>query len=108
MIRCTTPKITFNLKSVDMSLIDKIVVTFKQGDKILIKRMNDDITITGNTISFILKEEETKLLSPSKIVKFQVRCSTKTGLALATPIYQDLVYDVLNDEILNTSEVLNE
>lgn len=98
MIRATTPTHTFNLP-IDTSTIKSLLVTYKQGDSIVLEKTKDDCTLTGSTVKLILSQEETKLFSVER-VKIQLRVLTNDNVSMASKVKCKLVEDVLNDVIL--------
>ena len=107
MIRLTTPIHSF-LFDTDPSVYERILITYAQGNRIVLEKEKDDLTIeqeptTDGTVwsaSFRLTQEETKAFSPNSAVKIQIRVLTEAGEALASEQIRVLVSDVLNDEVL--------
>ena len=111
MIRATTPRHSFIFKN-DPSEYSKILITYAQGEEIVLEKNETDLTIEQKTnpcsgeIEWIayyrLSQEETNkfLASTEKAVKVQIRALTTSGEALASEKKGITVYDVLNDEVL--------
>lgn len=111
MIRATTPKHIFTFET-DPSLFEKILITYVQGDNIVMEKTKEDLTFEpvinafGDTVGysawFRLTQEETKgfLAGAGKQVSVQVRVLTAAGEALASDKKSFSVQDVLNDEVL--------
>jgi hypothetical protein len=100
MIRATTPTHTFELPFDYEQFVSKILITYKQGKDIILEKTENDISFSGNTVSFELTQEETNLFNGEMIVDIQVRVLTKGGEALASETWHKTVNDVLNDKVL--------
>ena len=114
MIRATTPKHIFLFEPyTDPADFAKILITYTQGDKIVLEKTKDDLTmetiidegtneLLGYKAWFRMTQEETKLFQANsgKNVKVQVRALTVEGEALASDKRIVTVQDVLNDEVL--------
>lgn len=111
MIRATTPKHIFIFET-DPSLFQKILISYAQGDKIVMEKTKDNLTmepvmnafgdLVGYSAWFRMTQEETKsfLGGAGKQVTVQVRVLTAANEALASDKKSFSVQDVLNDEVL--------
>lgn len=99
MRQATTPTHTFELPF-DTSLIDKVRVTYKQGDALVIDKRREDCTMEGQTIRLTLTQEETLALDPDYGVDIQLQVLTTGGNALTSDIYTRTVYEVQSGEVL--------
>lgn len=111
MIRATTPKHSFIFEN-DPSDYTRILITYTQGDKIVLEKEKEALTIdettnpcTGNTewaAWYKMTQDETKLFDANsgKPVRVQVRALTPGGDALASDKKTISIVDVLNDEVL--------
>lgn len=97
--RASTPTQTFRF-GFDPLDWDVILVTYKQGDTIVLEKDQDDLTIDGNTASFVLTQAEANLLDPSLPVAIQVRVATNNGASFPSRVWYVDVDDVLNDTVL--------
>ena len=106
MIRGTTPTIIFDFcKCVALELADKILVTFKQGDKVLFdKEVDLAEQVKDDKVYLTLTQEETLLMKVGTFVQYQMRLLIN-GSSFSTPIYKDVVLDTLNTTIMVTDEV---
>lgn len=106
MIRGTTPTIIFDFcKCVALELADKILVTFKQGDKVLFdKEVDLSEQVKDDKVYLTLTQEETLLMEVGTFVQYQMRLLIN-GSSFSTPIYKDVVLDTLNTTIMVTDEV---
>ena len=95
----TTPKHTFTLPF-DTSLIKTVQVTYKQGDKIVLKKKTEACTLDGATISYRLTQEETFLFDQETTVRIQVRVLTHDGQAPASDVMYRSPQECLDDEVL--------
>lgn len=98
MTRGTTPTLIFDFCGcVALELADKALVTFKQDGEVLFDKDIDLVeNIKDNKVYVSLTQEETLLLKAGSYVQYQMRLLINGG-AYATPIYKDVVLDVLND-----------
>lgn len=78
MYRATTPTFNFTFDVNPDETFTEILVTFKQGNKILIEKRKSDLTFKedGYTASFTLTQEQANLFNPGKFVSIQVRALT--------------------------------
>lgn len=100
MIRATTPTHSFELPFNYEEFVSKILITYKQGDKIVLEKTENDITFDGNVVSFEFTQEETLLFDKDIMVDIQVRVLTKGGQSLASQVWHKPIDDVLNDKVL--------
>lgn len=101
--RGTTPRITLNVKGVDLSdasIWPVVIVTIGNGRNIS-DVMRDKITATkidsDCTLSFELTQEQTLAFSTARQVQVQLRAKDVGGHAIASPIASVEVKDVIKD-----------
>lgn len=99
MRRLTTPEHRFTLQ-IDPAVIDKIRITYAQAGAIVLTKETEDIRLDRNVAMVKLTQEETKRFEMGKPVMMQVRILTLGGDALASDIIDDVVFDVLDDEVM--------
>ena len=99
MIRATTPTHTFNIPFAS-EIISDILVTYKQGEKIVLEKRKADLTNSGTEWSYRLTQSETASFTAGEAVLIQIRVTTLGGEAVASDIYKLAVNQVLNDEVL--------
>lgn len=99
MMRLTTPEHSFVFPE-SPDVFKEILVTYSQGNIIVLEKRKKDMSFDGNRGYFTLSQEETKLFSPNGKIRMQVRALTYAGEALASPIISMNVVDVLNEEVL--------
>ena len=99
MRRATTPihKFTF---PVSPETFEKILITYSQGRNIIFEKTREDLTISDNSVSFHMTQEEANKFKVNEPVRVQVRALTYAGDAVASKIVQVSVGEVLNDVIL--------
>lgn len=110
MIRGTTPTHTFTFNALDPSTFKVLNIYYAQQGVELLKKNKEDCTFqTKETedgliyqASVTLTQEETKMFKAKYDVKVQLRVLTEDGRALATPEYEVSVWDVINDEVLES------
>lgn len=100
MYRATTPTHTFELPFDYEQFVDKILITYKQGNDIILEKTETDIEHDKKTVSFQLSQEETNLFSGDSVVRIQVRVLTKGGESIVSEEIQIMAKEVLNDKVL--------
>lgn len=108
MYRATTPTHTFEI-DIDPSTLKTMLLTYKQGNGIVLEKEKSDLTITSETVqqktvylcSFKLTQEEANLFVEGTPVQIQMRALTFDGNAYASNKVTLDVDDVLNDEVLS-------
>lgn len=99
MIRLTTPRHIFTFPQ-DPSTYDKILITYKQGNKIILEKTEEDMTFSNDNSAYItLTQEETKAFSSNINVQVQVRV-LQGMTAFASNITSVSVGNVLNEGVL--------
>lgn len=105
MIRATTPTHTFGLsfkdKPLERECIKCLLLTYKQGGKIVLEKTEEDVDFYGNVMTCTLTQEETLLFDPEKaMVKIQLRVLTTDNHAPASRTFRVPLEDVLNPKVL--------
>lgn len=105
MFRVTTPTHVFTLP-IDTSSCKEILITYKQDDIKLIKHyengtLPDGMTLNDKDAIIRLTQEETKQFVANTYVKTQVRVLTTGNDSYASQIFNVIVNEVLNDEVLS-------
>lgn len=85
MIVSTTPIHRFNLPF-STSEITKLVIAYNQGGCNILEKTEDDCTLTENTVSVQLTQEETLLFNYHYDVEIQIKVLTTDNNALASKI----------------------
>lgn len=97
MFRGTTPTHTFKLPF-STSLLQKVLVTYKQDENIVLEKTEADCTFENNSIKLKLTQEETLAFS-AKRVKIQLKLLTTDGTVMASDIKKKFAKDCLNNEV---------
>ena len=100
MIRATTPTHKFVLPFDYASYVKELLITYRQGNEIILEKDKNGVSFDGNTIYLHLSQEETNLFKVNISVDIQVRVLTNRNEAMASEIYKLSVKEVLNDEVL--------
>lgn len=100
MRRLTTPTHEFELVDFDPTVIKKIKITYAQGDKVVLEKRDNEISIDGNKAVLRLTQEETARFAMNTLVEIQVRILTHDGDAVASNITTISPKKILDDEIL--------
>lgn len=100
MIRGTTPTHTFELPF-DVSLISDLRLSYAQGDEVIITKKMEDVTLSEQTVTVRLTQEDTLKFDPTKgILQIQLKVLTTDGDVLSSEIIQENVWQALNNEVL--------
>ena len=100
MYRSSTPKQIFDLPFDYEQFVEKINITYKQKDDIIIEKTEADVQHEGNSVFFTFSQEETNKFVGDSVVKIQIKIKDKSGDVLISDIFEKLVYEVLNDKVL--------
>ena len=104
MIRATTPTFIFSFPDGMYEDSKEILITFKQGDKIIFDKYKKDLVIDESeesvTHNINLTQKEANMFDPSKALKIQVRFLSNYGEVRASIENIFKVEDVLNDKEL--------
>lgn len=100
MRRGTTPTLKIRVTGVDLSELENIYITIRQGDAEVTKTSGDyQLEVVGDMIYAPLTQEDTLKFRQS-CVWVQMRATTKDGLALASNIRMMEMKDVLKDGVI--------
>lgn len=113
MYRGSTPKFTFPVTFPINSIID-FVLTFEQGDKIVLRKTLNDCECyteydskrkkTRNLISIRLSKEESLMFEPARQLHIQLSASLEGGIEIVTRELTTYVYDTMYEGDENTSD----
>ena len=95
----STPTHTFNIPY-PKNIIDKVIVTYTQEDKIVFERKDNDVIVKDYSIQVELTQENTLALDPSKMVCIQLKIKTVTGKVIPSNKLYKSVEEVLNKEVM--------
>ncbi len=99
MRRGTTPTHVFNT-DVDLSTAAVVWLTYKQGGKILFTKDQSDMTITEDSISVMLTQEETLMFDTDRTVKIQIRARFTDDTAIASNVIQTTANAILKEGVI--------
>lgn len=99
MRRGTTPTHVFNT-DIDLSEASVIWLTYKQNGNVLFTKEMPDMTITEDSISVELSQEETLQFVPDKTVKIQIRARFADGSAIASNVIQTTANTILKEGVI--------
>lgn len=99
MRRGTTPTHTFNT-DIDLSEASVIWLTYKQGNNTLLTKEMPDMTITTESISVKLTQEETLMFNRNNTVRMQIRARFPDGSAIASNVIQTPVAAILREGVI--------
>ncbi len=78
----------------------KILVTFAQGQEVLIDKDESEVDLTADAVQVHLSQAETALFEAPAVAYMQIRCYKSTYNAPGSKLFQIPVAPALNDEIL--------
>lgn len=99
MIRGTTPEHIIK-PPVAASLIKSVRFTYEQDGNTVVEKTEADCTITDESISVRLTQDDTLRFEENKSVSVQIRILTTGGEVMASDIKSLTVKKTLNDEVL--------
>ena len=99
MRRGTTPTHTFTT-DVNLTTAEVLYITYEQGDKEIIEKDIDDVTIASDKVTTTLTQEETLKVKPHGTVKIQIRARLANGEAVASNIMTASPEDILKDGVI--------
>lgn len=100
MRRGDTPLVTLSSDDTTFADFDKVVVTFRQGEKI-VEVDSDSMTVDGNTLSFRLTQEQTfSLLDGKQKVLVQVRLKDTNEVVTGSGIGSFDMGKILSKEVI--------
>ena len=86
----------------DPSVYSSVLITFVQGNSIIIEKNKTQLTIDGNKIIVQLTQAETKQFECGKKAYIQIRCYKAQYEAPGSLVWAIDVYPALDDVILPT------
>lgn len=99
MIRGTTPTHVFDIPF-DTALVKEARITYAQDDQVLVDKKTEDCTMSGNSITVTLTQEDTLKFDHNKIAEVQLKVLTN-GCVMAMPVQRLSVDKILNTEVLS-------
>lgn len=97
--RFTTPTHTFALPF-ETSGITALTVVYKQGDRVVLVKHKDDVTLSDKNVVVSLSEKDTALFDPTPKVKIQLRVGMGSA-RINSDIVEVSVSDVLKEGMLD-------
>ena len=100
MIRGTTPVHTIKIP-ISTSLINRLVITYKQGKNTVLEKRETDVEYDSKSISWKLSQQETLGFEDGVVANIQIRIKTVSGDVWnnKNPI-RIQIYDSFNTEVL--------
>ena len=95
----TTPTHKFTLPF-STEMIDTVEITYCQNKKVVLQKYNRDCTMSGNTVSVTLTQEDTFEFAEGVNVEIQIRVVTTDDTALASDIVKVSCQRCLSEEVL--------
>lgn len=98
MRRGTTPTHTFQT-DIDLTAAAVIYLTYKVGGKVAFEKTGEDLTVTAESISTTLTQEETLSLKGQN-AEIQIRARFEDGSAVASNIMRTGIEQILKDGVI--------
>lgn len=98
MKRGTTPTNIFNV-NVDLTGAEVIYVTYKQSDSVVVEKEKGDCTVTSESISVMLTQEDTLKFNTGP-VEIQIRARFPNESAIASNIMKTTVTRILKGGVI--------
>lgn len=96
----TTPELTFNLPF-DTSNIKSLYVTIKDKNKrMVLEKTEADCTLSGDTVTLELSQEETLLFEERTKARMQIRVLTKNDKALKSQVFTLDIGELLKEGVI--------
>lgn len=99
MYRGTTPTNVFTT-DLDLTEADVVYITYKQGEKTVIEKTKDEITVEAEQITVELTQEDTLMLKSPSPVGIQIRARFADGTAVASNVMTASVEQILKDGVI--------
>lgn len=96
MRRGTTPTHIFET-SIDLTQAQIIFITYQQGDKTVVEKTIEDITVEPDKLTVTLTQAETLEFDRHKNVRIQCRAKFEDGTAIASDILDVMVCEILKE-----------
>lgn len=99
MKRVTTPKLCFTIPF-DKSFVKRIRLTFKQNDKIVLIKEDEQLQWDDKGIFIKLTQKETKSFSAAALLRAEIHILTIDNDSIKSDPISIRVEEVLNEEVL--------
>lgn len=101
MVKGTTPtfKLILSDESVDLTQANKVYVAFRQGN-CLLRKQDDDITVSANEVDVYLSQTETLSFKPGTNIEVQLNWTYADGRRACSNIIRIPVTDNLIGSVL--------
>lgn len=98
MIRGTTPTHVFDIPF-DTALVKEARITYAQENQVIVDKKTEDCTMSGNTISVTLTQEDTLKFDHACMAEVQLKVLAE-GCVMAMPVKTLSIDKILNEEVL--------
>ena len=99
MIRGTTPTLSFELPT-DTGELSEVWITISQKGSIVLNKTLSDCTLSGNTLTVTLTQQETLLFENDGTAEIQLRARLTGGAAVASAIIPVETDRILKDGVI--------
>ena len=97
--RGTTPVNTFEV-DVDLRNAEVVYLTYKQGNKTILEKTKEELTITENEVSIRLTQEETLAFKTTQNVEIQFRARFPDEDAIKSNIINTTAERILKEGVI--------
>lgn len=98
MRRASTPTHEFTLPF-DSSMVEELLLTYKQGNKVVLEKTGADMTANGNVWTIVLTQSDANQFSVG-FATGQIRVLSPGGQALVSDPFSFYVGETYNDEVM--------
>lgn len=80
--------------------VDKILITYKQGNEIKFEKKREHCTIKDGWLYTTLEQEDTLKLDDITAVKIQIRGTLKNGVPIKSKVIKTYADEILNNKVI--------
>lgn len=99
MRRGTTPTHVFKT-DIDLTTVEALFITYKQGSKTVLEKTIDDVTIETDKVTTELTQQDTLAMSSIGEVSIQIRAKFPDGTAVASQIMKRPAKEILKNGVI--------
>lgn len=99
MILGSTPTHTFTFDYPIVDVID-VLVSYAQGDSVLVRKGSDDCYIDGQNIVTKLSQEDTLKFNHDKIIEIQIKTKDISGNVMVSDIVRISAEECIDNEVI--------
>ena len=94
-----TCKNTFSIPFIESQIKD-IIITYKQGDAIILEKKKNDCTFNDCSVSVDLTQEESMKFDETKIIRMQIKIKTDKDIVIKSNIMETYTDELFNKVVM--------